>query len=146
MFSLKYSGRVLFYTQKLTQRVKIARNRALYRTAGLIRTATRRSMRVRPGPSSPDTPPHAHTRSGLREIRFVVDVGEGAAIIGPLKFNSSRFFDQPVPHIHEFGGIFLARRGYWRYPKRSYMKYTLDKLIANGKIPRQFAASMAEII
>jgi hypothetical protein len=143
---MKYSGRVLFYVQKLTQRVRVAKNRALYRTAGLIRTATKRSLRIRRGASRPPAPPHAHTRGGLREIRFIVDEAQGAALIGPLKFGTSNFFNEPVPHMHEFGGMFIARRGYWRYPKRSYMKYTLDKLVASGKIPREFSASIAEIL
>lgn len=143
---LKFRTRVMMYTNSLKRRVSIAEDRALYRVAGLVRTATKRSMRRRIGPSSPGTPPHAHTRGGLREIRFVVDTRAKAALVGPLKFPGSNFFNEPVPHVHEFGGGFISRRGFKNYPQRSYMKSTLDKLVASGKIPRQFSVSMGEVL
>jgi hypothetical protein len=143
---MKYSAKTIFYVQRLNKRVREGRNVALYRTAGLIRTSSKRSMRLRVGASRPMTPPHAHTRGGLRQIEFVVDQAAGAAIVGPIKFSGSRFFDQPVPHIQEFGGVFINRRGYWKYPERSYMYYTLKRLQTAGKINRQFSVSMATIV
>ncbi len=146
MIGVKYNARLLFYFQKLKSRVRIARNKALYRTAGLIRTSTKRSMRLRRGPSRPGTPPHAHTRMGLRVIEFIVDDAAGAAMIGPLKFPGSNYFNEPVPFIEEFGGRFISRRSYATYPERSFMYYTLKKLVASGKIPTEFAVSMAQVL
>jgi hypothetical protein len=103
-------------------------------------------MRLRPGPSSPGKPPHAHSRNGLRVIQFVVDEAAGAALIGPVKFAFSSYFNQPTTYIQEFGGTFIARRGYYTYPERSYMGYTLKKLVASGKIPKQFTVSLAEVL
>ena len=146
MFGVKYSTKPLLYVQKLNTRVRVAKNRALYQVAGLTRTSAKRSMRLRIGPSSPLTPPHAHTRAGLRAIEFVVDEAASAAIIGPRKFVGSNFFNEPVTYIHEFGGTFLARRGYWRYPERSYMYFTLKRLVASGKIPQEFTLAMGRIL
>jgi len=144
VLAIKYSGRVQFFFEKFRKRVRIARNQALYRTAGLIRTACRRTIRVRSGPGKAPNPPHAHTRGGIREIRFSV-FGD-SAIIGPIKFAGSNFFDQPVPHIHEFGGTYIARRFLATYPQRSYMSATLKRLEQQGAIPRQFSAVVARIL
>jgi len=146
MFGVKYSTKPLLYVQKLNTRVRVAKSRALYQVAGLVRTSAKRSMRLRIGPSSPTTPPHAHTRAGLRAIEFVVDEAASAAIVGPVKFAGSNFFNEPVTYIHEFGGTFLARRGYWRYPERSYMHFTLKRLVASGKIPQEFTLAMGRIL
>lgn len=146
MFGIKYSTKPLLYVQKLNTRIRIARNIALYRTAGLVRTSAKRSMRLRKGPSQAFSPPHAHTRAGLRAIEFVVDESAGAAIVGPRKFVGSNYFNEPVTYIHEFGGTFLARKGYWRYPERSYMYHTLKQLVASGKIPKEFTLAMGRII
>lgn len=144
MFSLKYSARIQFFFEKFRKRVRIARNVALYRTAGLIRTACRRTIRVRKNASTPRFPVHAHTRGGIREIRFSV-FGD-SAIIGPVKFPGSNFFDQPVPHIHEFGGTFVARYYVSDYPERPYMSTTLKRLHSQNLIPRQFATHVARIL
>lgn len=146
MLTTKYSGKILFYAQKLNRQIRVARNRALYRTAGLVRTSTKRSMRLRKGVGVPGHPPHAHTRAGLRAIEFVVDEFAGAAMIGPVKFPGSNYFNEPVTYIHEFGGIFVARRGYWRYPERSYMNYTLKKLVMSGRIPKEFTLVMGRVL
>ena len=146
MFGIRYSTKPLLYAQKMATRVRVAKSRALYQVAGLTRTAAKRSMRLRLGASTPGSPPHAHTRAGLRAIEFVVDEAAGAAIVGPVKFAGSNYFNEPVTYVHEFGGTFLASRGYWRYPERSYMYYTLKKLVASGKIPREFTLAMGRII
>jgi len=105
-------------------------------------------MRLRAGPSRPGKPPHAHTRGGLRQIDFHVDTYAEAALIGPVKFPGSNFFDQPVPHIHEFGGQYLGitRRTYWNFPERSFMGYTLRKLQASGRLSRQFSYNLARTL
>lgn len=133
-------GKINIYIGSFQSRVKSAKNKALYRTAGLIKTASKRSMRMRQGPSRPETPPHAHTRGGLRVIEFYV--GNDFAIVGPVRFAGSNFFDQPVPHVHEFGGTFSTTRGFSTYPERSFMGSTLNKLKSAGSIPRQFKVSV----
>ncbi len=147
MLALKYSGRVIYFFRQFHHRVKVAKNKALYRTAGLIRSACIRSIRVSPRPSTPGQPVHSRTRSGLRLIRFAVSSTEDSALIGPIKFGNSNRWDEPVPHIHEFGGTFTSIWSYFAtYPQRSYMGFTLDKLRRQGVIPRQFATSIARII
>ena len=93
-------------------------------------------MRVRAGASRPFTPPHAHSRAGLREINF--DVRENEAIIGPRKFRNSRFFNRPVPNINEKGGAAVGstfrRRFYARYPERSFIWSAVKRLQTKGKI------------
>lgn len=146
VFGIKYSTQPLRIAQTFTTRVRVAKSRALYQVAGLVRTSAKRSMRLRRGASTPTFPPHAHTRAGLRAIEFVVDEAAGAAIVGPIKFSGSNFFNEPVTYIHEFGGTFLSRKGYWRYPERSYMYYTLKKLVASGKIPQEFTLAMGRVL
>lgn len=137
MFKTKTYLRLRFKT--VQKKIKEGKNKALYRVAGLIRTTAKHSMRKRPGPSQAGSPPHAHTRTGLRVINFVVDQARSSAIVGPMKFPSSNFFNEPVPHIQEFGATVAHRRKYYTYPERSFMGWTLKKLTAEGKIPRQFS-------
>lgn len=146
MIGLSYSAKTLFYVQKFNKQVRTAKSKGLYRVAGLVRTTAKRTLRVRPGVSTPGFPPHAHTRAGLRVIEFHVDTLAEAAIVGPVKFPGSNYFNEPVTYIHEFGGTFLSLRGYWRYPERSYMYYTLKKLAASGRIPKEFSLAMGRIL
>lgn len=142
---MRYSAKFIWYVGKLTKKVKLGTNRALYRTAGLIRTAERRTIRVRPGTARPGKPPHAHTHGGLRAIEFYVY--GNSAIIGPKRFPGSRWWDEPVPHMHEFGGTFFNRKGKKAtYPERSYAATTLKRLLAKNAIPKQFAVSIAEVL
>lgn len=143
---MKYSAKTIWYFQKLNQRVKVGKSRAIFRVAAYIRTSAKRSMRLRSGPSQAPAPPHAHTKAGLRAIEFAVDPSLESAIVGPVKFPGSNFFDSPVPHIHEFGGSYLARTGIYQYPQRPYMSTTLKRLHASGVIPRQYSASLAEVL
>lgn len=146
MFGIKYSTKPLLYVQRLATRVKVGKRTALYRVAGLVRTSVRRNLRVRPGASTPRHPPHAHTRAGLRVIEFVVDESAEAAIIGPIKFPGSNYFNEPVTYVHEFGGTFLSFRGASNYPERSYMNHTLKQLVASGRIPSEFSIAMGRVI
>lgn len=147
MLALKYSGRVIYFFRQFHHRVKIAKNKALYRTAGLIRSACIKTIRVSPNSSPPGTPVRSRTRGGIRLIRFAVSSSGESALIGPIKFSYSNQWDEPVPHIHEFGGVFASRFSYFaRYPQRSYMAHTLQKLKRQRAIPTTFAASIARII
>lgn len=142
---IRYNAKFLFYFNKLGKKVKVATNRALYRVAGLIRTSERRVIRVRPNASRPGKPPHAHTPGGLRVIEFYVFGNR--AIVGPKKFPGSNWWNQPVTHIHEFGGNYVSRKGKLaRYPQRSYAATTLKRLEAKGAIPKQFAVTIGEVL
>jgi hypothetical protein len=134
------------YFQRLRKRLKVGQDRGLYRVAGLIATACKRALRIRPGTSRPGAAPHAHTAGGLRIIRFFVD--QFQAVIGPIKFARSNFFNKPVPAVHEFGGTLFNRRfGEFRnYPRRSYMKKTLDRLLQQGKIPREYSVEVRRVL
>lgn len=138
MFSFLFKG--IAYTQKFEHNLRKGKRRGLHRVAGLIRVTAIRSIRVSPNPSAPGTPPHARKRGGLRDIKF--DVYQNGAIIGPIKYSRSNFFNQPVPHIHEFGGTYMGLFGYARYPQRSYMNYSLQQLHRRGLLPREFNVGM----
>ena len=147
MLAVKYSGRVEYFFHKLNQRKAIAKNRALYRVSGLVMSNAKRMIRVSPRPAQPGKPVHSRTRGGLRTIRFSVSTSETSSIIGSMKFYGSNKWDEPQPHIHEFGGWFQNRRHYYaNYPKRSYVAAALEKLKKEGIIPRQFGITMANII
>lgn len=140
---MRIFSRVQFFTNHFQTRYRVARDKGLYQTCGLIRTASRKALRVRRGASIPGYPPHAHTRAGLREINFDVKGQQG--IIGPRKFRGSNFFNQPVPRIQERGAVVysLKRRAFYRYPERSYMYSTTRKLQSRGLIASRFRVTMS---
>jgi hypothetical protein len=137
----KYFFRSTFYLQKFNYTVDKGSNKGLHKVAALIRGASIRSLRISKRTSPPGNPPFAKTSGGLRVIEYVVD--KRVAVIGPVKFPTSNFFNQPVPHIHEFGGTFFSQKAYYNYPERSYMNHTLKQLVAKGAIPKQFKVGMA---
>lgn len=141
---MKYTGKIQFFFQKLIRRIRYAEGKSLYRVAGLIRVTAKRTMRKRAGPSSPGTPPHVHTEMGLREIYF--SVFGNHAIIGPVKFPGSNQYNEPVPHVHEFGGTYTSRFYYNHFPERPYMSVALKKLHEKGLISREFSAVMAKVL
>lgn len=130
----------IFYLQKFTYTVDKGKKRGLNKVAALVRASCIRTLRISKQTSPPGSPPFAKTRGGLRVIEYVTY--QDTAIVGPVKFPNSNFFNQPVPHIHEFGGTFFSRKAYFNYPERSYMGHTLKQLIARGAIPREFSVSM----
>lgn len=138
--TLKATFKGIFYLQKFQYTVDKGKRKGLRGVAALIRGACIRSLRISKRTSSPGNPPFAKSRGGLRVIQF--DVYGDTAVIGPIKFAGSNFFNQPVPHIHEFGGTFYSRLKYFQYPERSYMNHTLKQLIARGAIPREFSVGM----
>lgn len=140
---MRFIGRARFFANHFQSRYRIARDQGLYQTCGLIRTASRKALRVRRGASLPGHPPHAHTRAGLREINFDVKGHEG--IIGPRKFKGSNFFTQPVPRIQERGAVVysIRRKAFYRYPERSFMYSTTKRLQSRGLIAARFRVTMS---
>ncbi len=139
MFKTTFRG--IFYLQKFNYTKEKSKQAGLMSTALFIAGACKRTIRISPNPSSPGSPVHSRTRGGLRMIETAVY--RNGALIGPVKFPSSNFFNEPVPHIHEFGGTFFSRFGLWTYPERSYMYRTLKQLHASNKINKRFSATMA---
>ncbi len=133
--------REIFYLQKFNYTVDKGKTKGLRGVAALIRGACIRTLRVSKRTAPAGHPPFAKTRGGLRIIEYTVY--RNGAIIGPVKFPGSNFFNEPVPHIHEFGGTYFSRKAYYQYPERSFMNHTLKQLIARGKIPKEFSVSMA---
>ena len=139
-FSTTFKG--LFYLQKFNYFKTRGIEAGLRRTALYIRGACVRTIRVSPKSAPPNQPVRSRTRGGLRLIEAAIYTN--GAIIGPIKFSTSNFFNEPVPHIHEFGGVFKSRDSrFFNYPNRSYMYHTLKQLNARGAILPQFSVSMA---
>lgn len=101
-------------------------------------------MRAGNKPSAPGKPPRAHVPNGLKEINFSVSGNQ--AVIGPRKFPNSRFFDRPVPNIHELGGVTVAstfrKRQVKVYPERSFMYSAVKSLQAKNKIAPRFSVTL----
>lgn len=135
-------ARTVFYARKLIARVDKASRPALFRTAAMIRTEGKRTLKIRRGVSRPGSVPHSHTRGGLRVIQF--NVYSNGAVIGPVKFIGSRFFTTPVPGLHEFGGAARTNRGWCRFPARPYQSVTLNRV--RKRIPKEFAATIARYL
>lgn len=144
MMRVKYSSRVNIFVQRLKARTERGKRAGLYRVSGLIASSAKQSLRLRPRASRPGTAPHAHTKGGLRVIRFFVD--RNTSIIGPIRFPRSRRFNQPVPFIHEKGGLVysLFSGRFVTYPARPYMSKTIERL--RNKIPKEFSVQMGRII
>jgi hypothetical protein len=138
-FSFLFKG--IFYLQKFNYYKAKAKIAGLRKTALYIRGACIRTLRVSKRISPPGHPPYSKTKGGLRVIEAAVY--SNGAIIGPVKFPNSNSANQPVTHIHEFGGLFVTRQGYANYPQRSYMNYTLQQLLRRGVIPKEFSVGMA---
>lgn len=132
------------FFNRLQVRYRRARDRGIYQVCALIRKEARESMRRRKGASAVGSPPHAHARAGLKEINF--DVRGNKGIVGPRKFRFSKFFDRPVPNIHEKGGVAIAsgqrRRYLARYPERSFMYRAVQTLTRKGKISSRFRVTL----
>lgn len=138
-------ARTVTFFKQLRVRKDRGKRRAIFSVCGLIRTNARNRLRVRPGPARPGAAPHAHTRAGLRVIRFHVSGNTG--IIGPVKFPSSRKFNKTIPEIHEFGGQAIGVGKFFKvfnFPRRPYMSKTVKAL--RTKIPKEFSVQMGRIL
>jgi hypothetical protein len=140
---LKIAAKTVFFLQRLQTRHKIAKHKGLAKVGALVRGAVKRTLRVASGSSLPGRPPHCHTRGGLRVVEFAT--GSHDVVIGPVKFAGSDFFNKPVPHVHEFGGTFYSRLGFYLYPQRSYMYYTLKQLHAKRMIPKEYSTEVRKV-
>lgn len=137
---MRFRARIVTFFDKLKKRVKVAGHDGLNRTCALIRRESIEKMRHRPGASRVGSPPHNHIRPGLKAIVYHVDGNEG--LVGPLKFRGSKFFNRPVPNIHEFGGVAVGisfgRNTLARYPERSFMYSAVKNLQRKKKIGNEF--------
>lgn len=146
MLSASWRAYTVLFFEKLKARKERAKREAIHAVAALIAREAKQTLKVRPGTSRPGAVPHAHTRAGLRVIRYAVD--RNRAIIGPIRFPGGKL-SEPVPSVHEFGKTVFTLKGAYRlitFPARPYMIVTLKRLDRTGKIPRQFSTSIARII
>jgi hypothetical protein len=92
--------------------------RAFKKIGAMVRRVERNSIRVRPKPSQPGGPPHAHGSNSLLRGRifFVWDEATKSVVIGPTLINSTR--ERPVgdtvPGALERGGTIVFERTIYR--------------------------------
>lgn len=145
MLGVKYSARTVTFFKQLRVRKDRGKRQAIYGVCALIRRSAINKLKVRPGPSKENTAPHAHTLAGLRVIQFNVSGNTG--IIGPVKFPSSRQYNEPVPAIHEFGKTVITLGRIFKiinFKKRPYMSTTIKQL--GNRIPKEFSIKMGEVL
>ena len=119
--ALKFKFLFQSFFSNFRTKIKRGKRAGLYRTSAFLRTACKRSIRRRDGPSQPNKPPHHHTSSsngGLRAIEYRVFEDANMAIVGPIKFAGGNGLNKPVPAVHEFGGIFASRKRFYHYERR----------------------------
>ena len=109
MISIKIKNikNILILPDKILTKVKKQKRRAYHRIGGFVRVTMRRLIRKGKKPSTPGSPPKAHT-DRLRNI--VYNVHSGGVEIGPRKLNQIFFkgdgkpVSGPIPDVLEFGG------------------------------------------
>lgn len=106
-------------------------HRALNHFGASVRITARRSMRKRPGPSAPGTPPHRHGNPLIYNLMaYAFDVVHRSTVIGPtlLKGGWSPYGDTTIPQVNEYGGIVMRRDGrIYNYPARPFMQPAFEK-------------------
>ena len=157
---MKYRVRLQLFFGRFKRRYRVGADRGLFAVSALIRLESRQSMKRRSKSpravrgrfrrtgqrgSPAGTPPFAYVTDGLKQINF--DVRWPRSIIGPRKFRNSRFFDRPVPNIHEKGGIAVAASSRGKkarlYPERSFMWNAVKNLKRKGKIQSRFNVTLS---
>ena len=142
---ITYSARTVTFFKQLRVRKDRGKRDAIYGVAALIRRSAINRLKVRPGASTPGAAPHAHPLAGLRVIQF--NVSGNTAIIGPIKFSSSRQYNEPLPSIHEFGKtVFTLGRIFKivNFKARPYMSTTIKSL--EGRIPKEFSLQLGKVL
>lgn len=135
----------LFFDRPAVLRaVDKARRESLSKAGAFVRQAARTSLRKRKGTSPPGRPPHSHTGTLRRWIRFVYDRDSNSVVVGPARLNKPG----DAPHALEFGGTTtVARRRQdrldtrrVRIARRPYMGPALEK--EAPKFPKLWANSV----
>ena len=142
---ITYSARTVTFFKQLRVRKDRGKRDAIYGVAALIRRSAINRLKVRPGASTPGAAPHAHTLAGLRVIQF--NVSGNTAIIGPIKFSSSRQYNEPLPSIHEFAKTLFTLRRIFKivnFKARPYMSTTIKSL--EGRIPKEFSLQLGKVL
>jgi hypothetical protein len=142
---LKYSARTTTFFKQLRVRKNRAKRDATHHACALVRRNAISRLKIRPGPSRPGASPHAHSRGGLRVIRYHVSGNTG--IVGPVKFPRSKLYNKPVPAIHEFGGqVFTIGRFFrvFNFKRRPYMSKTIKAL--RKKLPKAFSLKLGRVL
>lgn len=92
-----------------------ARQRAMMRIGGFIRTTARRSMRKRKGPSAVGSPPNAHVGLLRKHVYFSYDRQSDSVVVGPayLEYDAQKAVlgGKTIPALLEYGGQFAKFQG-----------------------------------
>jgi len=133
--------------EKIQERAKKGRDRTIKRSAGILRTIWRRSIRYRKkGTSSSGKIPFTHVKSGsfgLRSILWSYDAARGQAIIGPIGGSENT----GAPKALELGGrsnIKLSIRDRRRLG-RKYVSATIRKRPSGGPALETFSTSYPDL-
>jgi hypothetical protein len=116
MIQMKASSKDMFFDRPAVMKlIDEKESKAFNRIGGRVRVSAIRGMRSQRKPknkplvrraSSPGQPPRRHVASGsgLSKIWYSYDRPKHRVVIGPLKFNWSKFPEATVPQLQEFGG------------------------------------------
>ena len=99
-------------SDRLHRRIAKKERRVLFRTGSFGRTVMRRTIPRRKKKSRAGQPPHAHApgASGLKDVRYAVNVPAGTVVIGHPRYPSARRgkttvrSNKPVPQLLNEGG------------------------------------------
>lgn len=133
-----------FFDRKAVQsRVDPAKRRVLSRFGAAVRGIARARIIQGDGSSRPGESPRSHTGLLKRFIFFSYDRERESVIIGPEKIAGRAGVD--VPHVLEYGGTAIARRGLrtrrFRMKARPYMNPALEKTLP--RLPQMWKNSVA---
>ena len=119
--------RGFFDTDRVIRATDAATRRVLSRFGAYVRQRARSSMRRRPGPSAPFSPPHRHVGLLYDLLMFGYDPATQGVVIGPTLLKGRLAATPPtVPELHEKGGVVVRphrKRGWTQavYQPRPYM-------------------------
>ena len=116
---------------KVLRKIRRANIENLGHAGASIRLTAKHSIKKRPGPSAPGTPPHTRHGQLPKAILYAVERRRARVVIGPdvMKVGRSAM-------AHEFGGRYRKDR----YARRPFMGPALEKLAP--RLPRHWAGSV----
>jgi hypothetical protein len=114
-----YQIKELFFDRPgIIKKVNAAVLKKLNHIGGLIRKTARNSIKSEKGPSDPGKPPHSHTGLLKDHIYYGYDETNDSVVVGPCLLNRGT----DAPHVLEYGGTGVVKRGPWRRGKRKQFR------------------------
>jgi len=141
---IRYSAKFKSYLNRFRVRKNRAVKEAIYSVAAMHRRKLISLFRLRPGPSREGAAPHAHTRGGLRIVRFAVD--RNVAVVGSIKFPNTGA-SKAIPGVHEFGKTVLIFRPFPHivsYKPRPAASKAVEAL--RDRTPKHFAVTLGNTL